>query len=229
MLSDRKDARAEARIRQMLGPAQDDFDVALVTLQMYQPTEYYVKLALQGRATLEEVAQRHQIFTGLEVEHLVYCSMVIQRKAEDRQVFTARRQVGSGMGLPEMEWLLRMEAAMAQPETPPRLIEARPLVSPRTRLQLTHGREGGEWVADGCTLTTVWPFAVEARCPPWTATLLSRCDGHRTTRDHLRFLQESGALPAEASAVEFGKLVRALVQGGFLELADFPLPSSSPS
>jgi hypothetical protein len=84
-------------------------------------------------------------------------------------------------------------------------------------------------VADGCTLTTVWPFAVEARCPPWTATLLSRCDGHRTTRDHLRFLQESGALPAEASAVEFGKLVRALVQGGFLELADFPLPSSSPS
>ena len=42
----------------MLGEAESDFDVALVTLQTYQPTEYYLRLALQGRATLEEVAQR---------------------------------------------------------------------------------------------------------------------------------------------------------------------------
>ena len=164
MLTDRKEARAEARIRQMLGAAQDDFDVALVTLQTYRPTEYYVRLALEGRATLEEVAQRHEIFTRLEVDHLVYCSMVIQRRAEVREVFTARRQVGSGMGLLEMEWLLRLELALARPEMLPQLVEARPLVSSRTRLHLTHGIKNGEWVADECTLTTAWPFAVEARC-----------------------------------------------------------------
>ena len=113
MLTDRKGVRAEARIRDMLGAEERDFDIAVVTLQTYQPTEYYLRLALEGRATLEEVAQRHQIFTRLQVEHLVYCSMVVHRRSKARQVFTARRQVGSGMGLPEMEWLLRWESAAA--------------------------------------------------------------------------------------------------------------------
>jgi SAM-dependent methyltransferase len=229
MLTDRKEARAETRIRQMLGGAQGEFDIALVTLQSYRPTDYYLNLALEGRATLEEVARRHEIFARLEVDHLVYCSMVIQRRAEPREVFTARRQVGSGMGLSEMDWLLRLEVALAQPDMLPQLVEARPLVSSRTRLHLAHAIENGDWVANECTVSTAWPFAVEARCPPWTATLISRCDGQRTSRDHLRFLQANGTLPAEATEGEFVKLVRALVQGGFLELADFPLPSSRPS
>jgi SAM-dependent methyltransferase len=228
MLSDRKGARAEARIREMLGPATGDFDVALVTLQTYQPTDYYLRLALEGRATLEEVAQRHQIFAGLEVDHLVYCSIVIQRRTMAREVFTARRQAGSGVGLPEMEWLLRLEAVAAQPEMVEQLVHARPMASPRMRLSLTHGMDSGTWVADECTLTTLWPFAVEARCPPWTGTLVSRCDGQRTTRDHLRFLQESGTLPAEAAEAEFAKLILALVQGGFLELAEFALAELGP-
>jgi hypothetical protein len=229
MLTDRKGARAETRLRQMLGPHEKDFDVALVTLQTYQPTDYYLRLALEGRATLEEVAQRHQIFQRLEVDHLVYCSIVIQRRSEPREVFTARRQVGSGMGLPEMEWLLQWEAAAAQPATLQRLIEARPVASGRARLLLAHAMQSGTWMADGCTLTTEWPFAVEARCPVWTASLTARCDGRRSSRNHLQLLKESGAVPSDASEQEFAKLIRALISGGFLELAEFPLPQSEPS
>lgn len=224
MLTDRKGARAEARIRHMLGPSERNFDVALVTLQTYQPTEYYLRRALEGRGTLEEVAQRHQIFQRLEVDHLVYCSMVVQRTSGQREVFTARRQVGTGMGLPEMEWLLHWEAAAAQPEMMERLIDARPSASAPARLHLAHAMQSGAWVADECTLATTSPFGVEARCPTWTASLIARCDGRVTTRDHLRFLKESGAVPADAPEQEFAKLVRALISGGFLELAEFPLP-----
>jgi methylase of polypeptide subunit release factors len=228
MLSDRKGARAETRIREMLGIDQRDFDVALVTLQTYQPTEYYLRLAMEGRATLEELAPRQEIFKRLEVEHLVYCSMVVQRRSESREVFTARRQVGAGVGLPETEWLLQWEAAAAQPATVQGLIEARPIASSRARLRLAHALQSGTWVADECTLATASPFAVEARCPPWTGTLVGRCDGRKTTRDHLQFLKESGAVPADAPESEFVKLVRALIAGGFLELADFPLPQVAP-
>jgi len=224
MLTDRKRARAESRIREMLGLQERDFDVAVVTLQTYQPTEYYLRLALEGRATLEEVAQRHHIFQRLEVDHLVYCSMVVQRKSEAREVFTARRQVGTGIGLPEMEWLLEWEAAAAQHEAIQRLIDARPIASARARLQLTHALQSGTWVADECTLAIGSPFAVEARCPTWTAGLVERCDGRLTSRDHLQILKDSGVVPADAPEREFVKLIRALISGGFLELTDFPLP-----
>ena len=89
--------------------------------------------------------------------------------------------------------------------------------------------QGGTWVADECALTTASPFAVEARCPPWTGTLVARCNGERTTRDHLQFLKEIGAVPPDALESEFVKLVRALIAGGFLELADFPLPEVAPA
>ena len=228
MLTDRKGARAEERIRAMLGEKQGEFDVALITLQTYQPTDYYVRLALDGRATLEEVAQRHEIFKRLEVEHLVYGSMVIQRRSEVRQVFTARRQVGSAMGVPEVEWLLRWETAAAQHPTLQRLIESRPAVASRVRLRLAHTMQAGTWVPDECLVATPWPFAVEAKCPPWTATLLARCDGHSTTSDHLEFLKGRGDIPADAPASEFVKLIRALIAGGFLEVADFRLPADAP-
>lgn len=229
MLTDRKGARAEQRIRGMLGEDAGEFDIALVTLQTYQPTEYYLRPALEGRATLEEVAQRHEIFQRLEVEHLVYCSMVIQRRSEAREVFTARRQVGSAMGLPEMEWLLRWEAAAAQPATVGRLIDAQPIASSRMRLRLAHSMRAGSWVPDECTLATDWPFAVEAKCPPWTADLVARCDGRRTSRDHLDFLKSTGAVPPDAPESEFVKFVRALIAGGFLEISEFATPGPAPT
>lgn len=224
MLSDRKNGRAEQRIRAMLGQAEEDFDIALVTLQTYQPTDYYFRLALNGRATLDEVARRHEIFNRLEVECLVYCSMVVQRRSEVRPVFTARRQAGRGMGQSDIEWLLHWEAAAAQPATVQRLIDARPVVSSQMRYRLGHTMQGGAWVVDECILSTTSPFVVEARCPPWTATLITGCDGRRSSRDHLNFLRETGAVPYDAPESEFVKLIRGLVAGGFLEVAEFPHP-----
>jgi SAM-dependent methyltransferase len=228
MLTDRKGARAEQRIREMLGSRQGEFDVVLITLQTYQPTDYYVRLALDGRATLEEVAQRHEIFKQLEVENLVYGSMVIQRRSHDRQIFTARRQVGSAMGVAEVEWLLRWEAAAAQPGVLEHLIEEKPAAASGTRLRLAHSMQRGVWVPDECQLATAWPFAVEAKCPPWTASLLAHCDGSSSTRAQLAFLQDRGDLPPDAPASEFVKLIRALISGGFMEVSGFHLPRPEP-
>ncbi len=224
MLTERKGARAEDRIRAMLGPRQSEFDVLLVAVRSFQPTEYYFRLALEGRAHLEEVVQRHQIFQQLEVEQLVYCSMVIQRIPEARPAFTARRQAGHGLGTKEVERLLQWEAAVARPERVEQLIQARPTASPHCRLRLTHVLQGEGWTAEECVLSTNVPFTVEAKCPPWTAALVARCDGRRTTREHLQFLKESGAVPPEASESEFVRFVRSLIGGGFLQVADSPGP-----
>jgi SAM-dependent methyltransferase len=225
MLTDRTGARAEDRIRAMLGQGADEFDVVVVVLQTFQPTEYYFRLALAGRATLDEVARRHEIFARLDVEQLVYCSMVVQRHATARRPFTCRRQAGPEPGVEEVEWLMRWEGAAAGSDPTDRLLAARPRASPRARMRLLHGMRGGGWVVEECVLTTSVPFALEAKCPPWVATLMTRADGERTTLDHLDFLKRSGVVPRDAPKAEFAKLVRSLVAGGFLEVPEHPLPT----
>src|SRR3982751_5315320 len=49
--TDHKDAPLELRLREMLGPSASDFDIAVVTSNEFDPTEYYVRLAIAGRGT----------------------------------------------------------------------------------------------------------------------------------------------------------------------------------
>jgi hypothetical protein len=218
MLTERRGARAEARVRAMLGASEAEFDVVLLSFRSFDPTEYYFQLALQGRASLEEVVQRHQIFRDLEVESLLYCSMVIQRKNDARPAFTARRQAGQGLGTKDVEWLLGWEATVAKAGDPGWLIDARPLASPNCRQRLDQTLREGEWVPEQCLLSTAVPFAVEAKCPPWTPTLIARCDGRRTTREHLTFLKESGRVSPDVPDSDLILLIRSLIGGGFLRL-----------
>jgi len=218
MLSDRKGASAEARLRSMLGEAEGEFDVLLVTERLFQPTDYYFRLALSGRAELGEVVRRHEVFQRLEVERLVYGSVLIQRRAEARPAFTARRQAGSATGIAEAEWLLGWEAAATAADPTVLLADARPEVSPGCRMRLGRVFEGGAWAPDDCVLTTGSPFALEARCPPWAAAVVEGCDGRTTVRGLHGRLRESGAVPDTLGEAEFAKFVRSLISGGFLRL-----------
>lgn len=228
MLTDRREAPAESRVRELLGERGPEFDLAIVTFQTFQPTEYYFRLALAGRATLDEVVRRHGIFSHLEVERLVYCSVVIERHGQARAGFTVRRQAGPVTGAGEIDWLLRWEKAVAgEGGNAGHLLGARPLASPRVRLQVSHVLENGAWVAEECRLATESPFALEAKCPPWIATVLGDADGRRTTREHFEKLKQLGLVSADAVEEEFAKLVRALIAGGFLQLAEFPPPTAA--
>ncbi len=221
MLTDRKGGRAEERLRKLLGDQEAEFDITLLAHQSFQPTEYYFQLALAGRATLEEVQQRHEIFRRLEVERLVYSSMVLRRHDGKRPAYTARRQAGPNTGPHEVEWLDRWESAGLDPG---RLMESRPTVPADCRMRLSHAPSEGGWVVESCVLTTVWPFTVEAKCPPWTASFLNRCDGRRTIREHLESLKGEGLVPADGPEAQFATLVRSLFAAGFLEVPEFALP-----
>jgi hypothetical protein len=85
-------------------------------------------------------------------------------------------------------------------------------------MRLGHVFADGSWTVEDCQLTTSAPFALEARCPPWTALLLEKCDGTASIRELHQRLHASGVLPASLGPAEFTKLVRSLISGGFLRL-----------
>lgn len=224
MLTDRKEAPAEERLRSLLGEEEREFDIILLAHQSFHPTEYYFQLALAGRATLEEVQKRHEIFRRLEVERLVYASIVLRRHDGTRRAYTARRQAGPNTGYREVDWLHRWEEAAAGPDLSRHLKEVRPAVAGDCRMRLSHVSDGGAWTVEECALATTWPFPLEAKVPPLTVHFLTRCDGRRTVSDHFAWLKAEGLVPPEIPEEEFATLVRLMLAGGFLEVSEFPLP-----
>ena len=218
ILTERTGAPVENRIRAMLGEKESEFDVLVLTYRTFDPTDYYFQLALRGRASLQEVVQRHEIFQSLSVEKLIYCSMVIERHADPRPSYTARRQAGQGVGTDEVERLMTWKADSTKPDALVRLVESRLLASPHTHMRIEHTLQGEGWVGKESVFATVNPFVVEAKCPPWTGTLIARSDGQRTTRDHLQFLKASGVVPPQLPETEFAQFIRSLVDGGFLQV-----------
>jgi SAM-dependent methyltransferase len=217
LATDRVDAPVEARVREMLGPAAGEFDVIVAQMQTFEPTGYYARLAAERNGRFAEVGDWHRHFKRLEVEALVFCRLVIQRQAARRPVFTTRRQMGVETGVAEFDWLLAWETGEAErPAGAEQILEAKPVANPRAELRLVHRIEEGEWVTAKCWLATELPFALEASCPVWMAAFLARCDGHRTVREHLRYLKDVGMVAEEGTEEEFVEMVRKFLGSGLV-------------
>ena len=217
LATDREGAPVEARLREMLGCAADDFDVVVAQMQTFEPTGYYARLAAEKNGRFAEVGEWQSHFKRLGVEELVFCRLVLQRRSTPRAVFTTRRQMGVETDVADFDWLLDWETSQAQdPDGPPALIEARPVANPGAELRLVHRIESGEWVTAKCWVATERPFALEASCPVWMAAFLARCDGTRTVREHLRHLKELGVVPEGAAEGEFVEMVRKFLGSGLL-------------
>lgn len=214
--TDRKGAPLEQRIRHMLGSHQSEFDVLVVTMQTYHPTEYHCRLAAGDRTTFAEAERWHRFYRQLEVEGMAYSWIVVQRHDATRPAFTVRRKRGARTGNQQVEWLLQWESMAAAPEMPQRLLDAHPRISPHARLRAVHRVENGDWVPETCVVSTEEPFPLSAECGIDVAAFLARCDGTRTAREHLGVLRTSGVVSPEMSDDDFAGLVRSFVSGGLL-------------
>jgi SAM-dependent methyltransferase len=226
MVSDRDGRPFEDRVREMLGESQSAFDVAVVEMGASHATEHYARQAMTGRIGFDEVARRHEVFMELEVTQLIYCSFVVQRVAEPREVFTLREQRGPRTTGKDFDWLMDWGLATTDSRTMEGLLAARPRPSPRTRLRVVHDMEARSWKPVEFTLGTESPFVSRAECPEWGAVLLTRCDGELTFRDHFEALKSAGVFPEEADEGEFLSLARSLIAAGFVEVEEFPFPFS---
>jgi hypothetical protein len=109
------------------------------------------------------------------------------------------------------------------------ILGSRPTASPWARLSQIRRIEGGDWVPEASRITTDYPFEASAGCSVEASEFVARCDGVMTVREHIQWMKENGMLPPEADEAEFATLVRALIDGGFLEIDAFPFPRDRPA
>jgi SAM-dependent methyltransferase len=225
LMSDRAGAPLEDRIREMLGDEAGEFDVLLGQAGVLDPEDYLVRdLRVKG-FDAEALGRSREVLERLGIERLVSTALLIQRRSDSRPVVTSRRIVSSATRADHFQWYMRWAVATGEwADAAQRLLSARPRRAPHVEMHSRSVFRTTGWSVVESTLVTRTPFALEATCPPWFATLLTWCDGDMTAREHLKHLRDIGVIPDSASDADFAVLIGQLADGGFVELDQFPLP-----
>jgi len=222
--TDRRDAPLEQRLRAMLGPAASEFDIAVVVTNEFDPTEYYVRLAIAGRGTWPEAEEWHGHFAALGVTKMVYATIAILRHERPHAPFTVRRRIGSATGAAELRRLVSAAEESASAEVLEVTLESRPLVPAHVSLHSEHARDDAGWTMRTCTLATEVPFDVRLPCPPEMVALVGRMDGTRTVRDLYAEVASSDALRENASIERLASYIHLLAAHGLVELRGRDMP-----
>jgi SAM-dependent methyltransferase len=226
LTSDRKGSPAEDRLREMLGGAAGEFDVAVVALEGFRPAEYY-SLLLSSKGVTAAAAEAHlAVLERLRARQLIFCWIIIQRTRRPRRVFTVRRKSGKATAHQEIDWLLRREKAVLERGSAEWLLDAKPIASPDARLHVAHQLGEHGWAPTERSLQTATPFLLTAKCPAWAAKFVADCDGTTTVRAHLEALRESGVIPDQTSEDVLLTSVGVLLAGGFIYVGGLEPPSA---
>jgi SAM-dependent methyltransferase len=218
MGSDRLDAPLERRIREWLGDAGADFDVALSPEKSMAPEEFAKTASLKSHTPQDDMTKWTEMFETLRVSHLVYGVVMIQRREQPRNVFTVRRQLGPKTSGIDICSMLKQETLLAGPTAVDKILNSRARANKDTELHVRHALTGDGWTVQEYKLQTSHPFSMDARTDAWGPYLIGICDGAKTLRQCFQELKEQEVFPEQADPAEFARAVAVLVSGGFIFL-----------
>jgi SAM-dependent methyltransferase len=221
LVSDREGEPAESRVRQWLGDAHQEFDIAIVADTAREPFDFIGRAMQKGTHYPQELQYWSTLFRTLRVKYLVYGCIVVQRHTTTREAFTLRLQKGRRSGPAETEWALQWntQASSVGIET---LLSSRLRVSPDLNLAVLHKVREGSLAPEEFLLRVNYPFDAECKCPGWCAGLVAACDGSRTAGETLEALKSDGVVDSHTEPAEFTDVIRVLLGSGFLESDALP-------
>lgn len=206
----------EHRLREWLGEASHEFDIAFVVRRTISPHDYSADAVIKHQASVEDIVGWRELFRQWGVEAFAYGYLVIQRRATPRSVFTLRRTTSARTGPAEVAWLVDWGTVALDAE---KLLEAKPRGRANVRLHVEHRFQDGAWQPETFGLESDYPFETLIRAESWTASLLMLADGTQTVRQlHERLAGDS--VPPE----EFALVVGVMISAGLLEWDEHMLP-----
>jgi methylase of polypeptide subunit release factors len=217
MGSDRTDAPFERRIRGWLGEQEADFDIVAFPVRSIDPEDFAVRAVTKSPTSMEDARRFKSLFRELGVQAMTYAAILIQRRADDRTVFTLRRNLGAGATIDHMLWLLDWETRSRQPGATEMIMGTRVRSNRDAELRVVHRLSDDGWQVTEHLLQTVFPFSMEARADPWIPYMMNYCDGTKTVADYFEQMKTDGIVP-DAPADEFARAIAVLVSGGFLQV-----------
>jgi SAM-dependent methyltransferase len=205
----------EERVRQWLGAAAPEFDVAFVTRRVRSVLEYTAEMMVRESGNAGDIRAWREYLSDLGVEDFAYGFLAIQRRKSPRPVFTVRRKAGPETGRAEHAWLMDWETSLAE-KGPQMLMELKLKASSRAKLTTGHSLTPEGWAPESFLFEVEHPFDMEFRAGAWAAYLLTAADGSRTGSQLFEKLKTDGALDPSTPSLDFARMLGMLVSGGFL-------------
>ena len=224
--TDRPGSSFEKRVREWLGSAGSEFDVALFITRNVEPQRFAVDSAIRKLRGIAEVEEWKALFTKLGVIDIVSGVLVLQRVKQPRPVFTVRRAFGPRKSREAVEWTLRWETAMAQEAGVEAFFGMKPRLASRVELHVVHQLQDGELAPREFTLKTTHPFIMDCKVQPWMCGLLAQSSGTATVEQLFADAKAKGWIHPDTPPAEFARLLGVFVSGGFLEVEEAKLPAA---
>lgn len=225
--TDRTDAPLEQRLRGMLGSHADEFDVLVVVRHLMDAAEYNARLAVVGRASFAQAERRVAACRELQIESVVYCSMLLVRHESPRAPVTVRETMGTIRVADALEWRLRHDALARDPGYASWLRSARPTLASEAVMTARLVPHAGRWANSGAEIVVEAPFRTDSRCSPDTAAVLVRFDGTVTVAELAGRLAAEREVASETVEPQMLELARFFIERGVLRVPELPLEGAA--
>lgn len=217
---DTKAGRFEDRVRSWLGPAQGEFDLIFACGDAKSPQDALEDI--MGRAkniATFSPAQLLEVYQRNEVSHLVYGALFLRRNPSAKPL-TARPRLSVRTDGACLEWFIGWHDRRGAIDLP----SARPRLAPGLAIKSTHHVSNHSLIPSEYLLETSLPFTAITRfTDPWLAPLIARFDGSSTVAEV--HAAAAGEIPASFALTDFVNLAFMLIERGYLEIPEWPLPS----
>lgn len=207
MIADRKGALAEERVRQWLGPGNEELDVFLSVRYVIEPRRFAIESVFAGNGDVGATKAYAERFNRLGITQFVYTHLIVERHAELRPAYTVRRHMTADTRPNDVEWLLDWEREAGHLD-----LALIPSLSEAAELSVRHAVRNGELIPVEYEFSSVRPFAVQMECRGWLAQLAAQCKGGSTIGDIKALVLEKTGMPEE----QFVAAMRALISAGIV-------------
>lgn len=222
--TDRANAPLEDRVRAMIGPSHDDFDVVVAVRIARDPSDYFAALARAGGATAADAEAKMAAYKAMGAEKLVYASMVVERHASPRGPFTVRRSAGMTRLGDSLDWELDWRHLRESRGFSERLLDSHVRCRDGSRIRSDQQLVDGAWRVDRLELMAEVPFRTSVECSPETGAILARCTESVRVRDLAHTLVAEGLVGPGGAEEALVSLVSFFVNAGCLETDLLPSP-----
>jgi SAM-dependent methyltransferase len=202
----------EYRVRQWITEAESRAcDVAFVVYKHHDVSRYTASETLQEKKTYAAWQAWMRAFTDAGVRDMVYGMVVLQHAAEQRDVFTVRRE-GPESEAADIPALAAWETRASQPGFADFAMNSHPKAREGSSMFVEHELTPSGWKQNSLRLGRSSPFEVRIEIDPVTANLLAQMDGSKSGQ------QLKDSLPFAVPPEQMAALLRMLVSNGFVEL-----------
>jgi len=219
--ADTEKGKFEERARGWLGARADEFDIIFACKELREPRQVLDSLARKHSELGPPIIKKFESeFARAGVVQMPFGALCLRRATAGlaHQPWTTRTKLTDQTDGSNFDTAFSTRKRFSQPNFLASLREAKPQLSPRLEVKITHVVHEGSLVPADFLFEIDRPFEAHVRFDSWMVPLLARLDGKTTLTKIYEEARTEASIPEEFKLENFAVLVARALELGFIAL-----------